>query len=73
MSLKQSHISDKNVSRLETLTASPNPETAHLAGIVLEVVRVKPYRKRRLKFLAVRRRDLLEQLDETGLIFAHHW
>jgi hypothetical protein len=71
--LRQSHISDRNVSRLKSLAKSSNPRIAELAGIVLEVADVKPYKKRRLKVLARKRRDLLEKLDETGLIMAHHW
>ena len=71
--LKQSHISDKNVSRLKTLASSENPKIAELASIVLEVAKVKPYKKRRLKVLARERRDLLQKLKETGLIFAHHY
>jgi hypothetical protein len=71
--LKQSHISQRNVSRLEQLQSSEDEEVSMLAGIVLEVAKVKPYKKRRLKVLARERRDLLEKLDETGLILAHHW
>ena len=71
--LKQSHISKKNVSRLNTLSCSENPRIAELASIVLEVAKVKPYKKRRLKVLARERRDLLLKLKETGLIFAHHY
>jgi len=71
--LKQSHISEKNISRLEQLQSSEDEEVSMLAGIVLEVAKVKPYKKRRIKVLARERRDLLEKLDETGLILAHHW
>ena len=71
--LKQSHISKKNVSRLNTLALSENPKIAEYASIVLEVAKVKPYKKRRLKVLARERRDLLQKLKETGLIFAHHY
>ena len=71
--LKQSHISEKNVARLKTLAASPNSQTAELAGIVLEIALVKPYKRRRLKVLARERKDLLQKLRETGLIFAHHY
>ena len=45
---------------------------AELAGLVLEVAKVKPYKKRRLTALARERRDLLEKLETTGLILAHH-
>ena len=71
--LRQSPISDRNISRLEKLCKSSHPIISELAGIVLEVAEVKPYKKRRLKVLAKERRDLLAKLDETGLIFAHHW
>lgn len=71
--LRQSHISGKNVSRLEQLYKSSDEEVSKLACIVLEVAKVKPYKKRRLKVLARERRDLLEELEKTGLILAHHW
>ena len=71
--LKQSHISEKNIGRLRTLAASSSPHIAELAAIVIEVAKVKPYKKRRLKILARERRDLLHALERTGLIVAHHW
>ena len=71
--LKQSHISEKNIGRLRKLAASSNPHIAELAGIVIEVAKVKPYKKRRLEILARERRDLLDALEKTGLIFAHYW
>ena len=71
--LRQSHISDQNVSRLKKMAASPNEQIAELAGIVLEVAEIKPYKKRRLKELARKNRDLLQKLDETGLVLAHGW
>ena len=45
---------------------------AESAIIVLEVAKVKPYKKQRVKDLAGERHGLLEKLDETGLILAHH-
>jgi hypothetical protein len=71
--MNQSHISKKNISRLNSLLESPDEEVAKLAAIVLDVAKVKPYKKKRLKFLAREHRDLLAKLDETGLIFAHHY
>ncbi len=71
--LKQSHISERNVARLRILASYPNPHTAEMAGIVLEIARIKPYKKRRLKMLARERKDLLDKLEETGLILAHHY
>lgn len=69
--LRQSHISDKNVSRLRKLTISPNEKIAELAGIVLEVAEIKPYKKRRLRELAKKNRELLHKLEKTGLAPAH--
>ncbi len=57
--LTQSHISAKNASRLKTLASSSNPKIAELASIVLEVARVTPHKKQRLKVLAKERKDLL--------------
>ena len=70
--LKQSHISAKNTARLQRLAASNNAEVAELAAIVVEVAKVNPYKRRRLKVLARQRRDLLDALERTGLIFEHH-
>jgi len=50
--LRQSHISDKNISRLEQLHGSEDKEVSSLAGIVLEVAKVKPHKERMLKVLA---------------------
>jgi hypothetical protein len=71
--LKQSHISAKNTARLQTLAASCNPRISDLAVIVLEVAQIKPGKKGRLKVLGRERKDLLDALDRTGLIAAHHW
>ena len=71
--IQQSHISKKNLARLEQLAKSEEPRLARLATIVLEVARVTPYKRRRLKILARNHRDLLRKLGETGLVFAHTW
>ncbi len=70
--LHRSHISEKNVQRLEALGASGNRRIVELAHTILEVARVKPYKKRRLRVLARERKDLLQKSEETGLIWAHH-
>jgi len=64
--LEQSHISKKNITRLKLLVESPNRGVSYLAGIVLEVAKVKPYKKKRLKVLAKERKDLLEKLRTSG-------
>lgn len=71
--MQQSHISKKNLARLEQLAKSEEPRLARLAAIVLEVARVTPYKRRRLKILARNHRDLLRKLGETGLAFAYTW
>lgn len=62
----------KNLSRLKKLAASTNAEIANLAQIALAVGRVKPGKRGRLKFLAQHHRQLLAQLEESGLIVAHY-
>ena len=71
--LSQSNISKKNIARLKKLSTSSNVKIAELASIVSEVGRVKPHKRRRLKYLAREHKDLLKKLDETGLILAHHY
>jgi hypothetical protein len=39
----------------------------------LEVARVTPYKRKRLKTLAREHPDLLRKLDETGLVYAYTW
>jgi hypothetical protein len=70
--LEQSHISEKNVARLERMAKSDSPQVASLAAIVLDVARVKPHKTRRLKFLAQKHPELLGKLRDTDLILAHH-
>lgn len=70
--LRQSNMSKKNLSRLRTLCGSSNAEIAELATIVLDVGRIHPQKRRRLKFLARHHRELLKRLEDTGLILAHH-
>lgn len=69
--LKQSHISAKNVNRLRVLALSPDQQVADWATITLEVALIKPYKRRRLGFLAGANPELLRKLEESGLIFAH--
>jgi ribosome-binding protein aMBF1 (putative translation factor) len=68
--LKQSHISEKNVTRLGQMAKSDNPQVASLAAIVLEVARITPYKTRRLKFLAQRHPKLLRKLEDTPRLHA---
>ena len=70
--LKQSNISQKNLIRLKKLCSSSNKKVAELASVVLEVGRVKPHKRGRLKYLAREHENLLRKLDEADLIIAHH-
>ena len=69
--LQQSHISKKNLARLEQLAKAEEPRLASLAAIVLELARVTPYKRRRLKILARNHPDLLRKLGETGLVLVN--
>jgi hypothetical protein len=69
--LTQSNISKKNISRLKQLACSENAKISEHASIVLDVARVKPRKKQRLKFLAKKNKSLLLKLKKTGLIVAH--
>ena len=71
--MRQSHISEKNVARLEQMVKSEDPQVANRAAIVLKVAKVKPYRTRRLKFLAQRHPELLQQLQDADLVLARCW
>ena len=68
--MEQSHISKKNVARLEKMVKSEERRVASLAAMVLEVALVTPYKRRRLKILSREHLDLLRKLDEAGLVFA---
>jgi hypothetical protein len=67
--LSQSNISEKNLARLEALVTSENSEIARLAEVVLAIGEAHPYKRKRFRFLANERRDLLDQLEEIGLIY----
>lgn len=60
--LRQSNISKKNITRLQKLACSQNQEISELANIVLEVARIKPHKKQRLKFLAKENKALFSKL-----------
>ena len=67
--LSQSTISQKNLAPLKVLAASSNSEIASMARLVMEIGKTHPRKKGLLHFLAKERRDLLAQLEETGLIY----
>ena len=67
--LKQSHISSKNCERLAVLTESGDKDVSQLAELIGRVASVCPYKRRRLKNLARKNRELIRLLEEAGLIF----
>ncbi len=71
--MNQSNISKKNIARLNALIQSENKRIAELASIVLEVAKVKPHKKRRLKVLAKEHRELYLKVKQSGLMYAHHY
>jgi len=78
--LSQTHISDRNTSRIRSLTGSPNSQVAALATEMLDVVEAAPTLKRKKgrRSVAVtdalctevferwRAADVLADEDETG-------
>jgi hypothetical protein len=62
--LDQSNISKKNIARLEILTQHANGAVKDLALLILEVVRVKPHKWRRWKFLGKNHPALFERLKD---------
>ncbi len=69
--LSQSNITKKNISRLQKIACSENENISEMANIVLEVARIKPRKKNRLKYLAKENKILLLKLKKTGLSVAH--
>jgi hypothetical protein len=63
----------RNLVRLAKHATSPDSGIAEMARVALEVAQVTPYKGRRLKVLARRRRDLPDDLGHTRLIHAHRW
>ena len=61
--LHQSHISDKNISRLASLAQHANPEIREMAALIRDIGLATPYRRRRFKRLAREHRDLLARYN----------
>ena len=62
-------ISSKNCERLAVLTTSSDKEVSQLAGDLSAVWPPYAYKRRRLKNLARKNRELIRLLEEAGLIF----
>jgi len=66
--LDQRNISDKNISRLKSLLRSPREEIRQKAGLLLDVARIAPRKRKRWSILARQEPDLLNRLIEAGLL-----
>ena len=66
--LTQSNISKKNLTRLKKLSKSSDEEISQWAALVLAIGKAHPRKRKRLRYLARERKDLMYQLEETGLI-----
>ena len=66
--MEQQNISAGNLARLKTLTRSTDEEVRQKAGLVLEVARLAPRKRKRHSNLAKKRPDLLNRLAKQGLI-----
>ena len=66
--LDQSNVSPKNVIRLTELYEHGDPKVRDRASLILEIAKAKSHKRRRIKFLATYRRDLLDRLirEEFG-------
>jgi hypothetical protein len=56
--LDQRNISAKNIERLKVLASHPDRELQRLAGLVLDIARVHPHKRRRWRHLAAHQREL---------------
>lgn len=67
--LEQSNISKKNIARLESLTSIEDESFQQLRGLVLEIAKAKPHKKRRWKFLRKEHPELLERAVQSGFFY----
>jgi len=66
--LEQRNISQKNIARLGVLSRSAEPATARLAKLISDIAKAKPHKRKRIKFLARNRRDIIDRMVEMGLL-----
>ena len=60
--LAQRNISGKNIAYLEHLSQSSDQEVREKAELVLQIARIRPHKRKRIKFLAHHRPGLLAHL-----------
>jgi len=69
--LEQSRISEKNVCRLRSLVSSPAADVAEWAAVLLEIARVYPGRRHRLRLLK-RHPELWARMHRLGIFEDFH-
>jgi hypothetical protein len=65
--LQQKNISEKNITRLESLCEFDDPEIRQLAKAVLDIARVAPRKRKRAGFLRHHHPHLYQQLVQLGV------
>jgi len=60
--LIQRNISERNIAYLKKQCKFPDEEVQRYAKLVLEIARIKPHKRKRVKFLAQHRPELLARL-----------
>lgn len=66
--LTQCKISEKNVAYLKRQCKFPDEEVQRYAKMVLEIARIKPHKRNRIKFLARHHPDLLAELEGSSFL-----
>ena len=66
--LRQSHITTKNLRRLDVLGRSGVREVAEAAALLKEIGKRYPYKRRRFKKMSRSHPDLMRRLGDLGLI-----
>ena len=64
----QSRISEKNIERLRELSSWKDRDVSEPATVMLEVARVAPGKRRRLRLIRSSRPEVWKRLIEVGLI-----
>ena len=66
--LSQSHVSDRNVSKLRQLASSPNSQVVQLASPMLEIVQAAPRKRQRVVLTLQMRDKICAKWTEAGIL-----
>jgi len=64
----QKHISAKNIAQLTEFAEAEDPKVSQFASVVLELARLRPYRRKRYRALRRTHPELLQRLIEVGIL-----